>query len=115
LATVPANAAAWAELPDKSGFNGIIEQFLLAACVDYHRINPRSPYRGITIRYLFSSWSEAHTPSAAARAGYTHMLGPGAKINPGVMERLERRVEQLDPELALRCLRVAQSPMAMRA
>jgi hypothetical protein len=111
----PANGPAWAEAPDKSGFNTIIEQYLLAACVDYHRINPRSPYRGVGIRYLFSSWSEAHSPQAAARAGYTHLLGGYAKASRKVMERLERRVAELDPELALRCLSVAQSPVALRA
>jgi hypothetical protein len=111
----PTNGAAWAQAPDKSGFNVIIEQFLLAACVDYHRINPRSVYRGVAMRYLFSSWSEAHDPHAAARAGYTHLLGGHAKASKEVMARLERRVEQLDPELALRCLRVAQSPVAMEA
>jgi hypothetical protein len=111
----PAHAAAWAELPDKDGFNNRIEQFLLGACVDYHRINPRSVYRGVTLRYLFPSWSEAHNPRASARAGYTHLMGPGAKTNPDIMARLERRVAQLDPELALRCRRVAQSPVAMRA
>jgi hypothetical protein len=110
-----AHGAAWAELPDKSGLNGLIEQFLLGACVDYHRIDPRSVYRGVTMRYLFSSWSEAFNPRASARAGYTHLLGPDAKTNPGVMARLERRVAQLDPELAIRCRRVARSPMARRA
>lgn len=115
VVTDTAHGAAWAELPDTSGFNGLIEQFLLGACVDYHRINPRSVYRGVTIRYLFPSWSEALNPRASARAGYTHLMGPGAKTNPGVMARLERRVAELDPELALRCRRVAQSPGAMTA
>lgn len=36
LVNGPANAEAWAEAPDKRGFNAVIEQFFLAACVDYH-------------------------------------------------------------------------------
>jgi hypothetical protein len=107
----PAHCAAWAELPDKSGFNMIIEQFLLAACLDYHRIDPNSPYRGVTIRYLFPTWSEAHNSHATTRVGYTHLLGD-AKTNPWVMARLERRVAQLDPAFLHRCQRVSQSAPA---
>lgn len=109
-----AHAAAWAELPDKSGFNMVIEQFLLAAIIDYHRVNPRSVYRGVAMRYLFSSWSEAHNAKAAASVGYTHLLG-GAKTNPEVTARLERRVAELDPELAQRSKRVAHSSVAASA
>ena len=110
----PAHRVAWAELPDKGGFNMILEQFLLAACLDYHRIDPQSAYRGVTVRHLFPSWSEAHNPNAAARAGYTHLLGD-AKTNPWVVARLERRVTQMDPAFVQHCRRVAQSAAAMGA
>jgi len=103
LVLEPANAAAWAELPAGGEDNMIVEQFLLAACADYHAINPRSAFRGIEMRYLFPSWEEAHDARASAEAGFTHLLGPFAKQNADVAMRLERRVEALAPALARRC------------
>ena len=114
MVTDPAHRAVWAELSDKSGFNMLIEQFLLACCVDYHRIDPASAYRGVSIRYLFHSWPEAYNPHATSRVGYSHLLGE-AKTHPGVMARLERRVAQLDPNFLRHCQRVAQSAWAMGA
>ena len=112
MVTDPAHRAVWADLPEKSGFNMLIEQFLLACCVDYHRIDPRSAYRGVGIRYLFPSWPEAYNPQAASRAGYSHLLGE-AKSHPGVMARLEHRVAQLDPVFLRHCRRVAQTALAV--
>jgi len=106
LVADPRNAAAWRDLPEKSGFNMLIEQFLLAACLDYHRIDPASPYKGVNIRYLFPSWSDAFDPDAAAKAGYTHLLGD-AKTNPVVASRLEERVASLDPAFHRHARRVA--------
>ncbi|HWG19548.1 MAG TPA: DUF6734 family protein [Terracidiphilus sp.] len=107
----PAHRALWAELPDKSGFNMLLEQFLLAACIDYHRIDPHSPYRGVHIRYLFPTWSEAFNPHAASRSGFTHLLGD-AKNNPGLMARLEQRVARMDRSFLRHCQRVAKSAVA---
>jgi hypothetical protein len=104
----PANRGLWAEVPDKSGFNMLIEQFLLACCLDYHRIDPKSAYRGVNIRYLFPTWSEAYNSHATSRVGYTHLLGD-AKTHPQVAARLERRVAQLDPTFFRHCQRIAQS------
>ena len=104
----PAHRAAWAEVAEKSALNMILEQYLLSACLEYHRINPRSPYRGVTVRHLFPSWAEAHNPNASARVGYTHLLGD-AKSHPVVVARLEQRVAQIDPVFARHCERVAQS------
>ena len=102
----PRHRAAWDAASHKHEFNLLVEQFLLAACLDYHRIDPESPFRGIGMRYLFSTWAEAYDPAAAARVGYTHLLGD-AKSHPEVAARLERRVGQLDPALLRRCERVA--------
>ena len=65
LVSDPAHRALWTELPEKSGFTMLIEQFLLACCIDYHRIAPQSAYRGVNIRYLFPSWSEAYNPKCS--------------------------------------------------
>jgi hypothetical protein len=107
----PAHAGAWAELPDKSGYNMMIEQFLLAACLDYHRADPDSPYRGIRAKYLFPSFGEAFNPQAAARVGYTHLMGD-AKGNAVIVRRLEQRVQREDPHFYRRCVRLAQSAPA---
>jgi uncharacterized protein DUF6734 len=101
-----ANRTAWAEVTDKSVSTIILEQYLLAACLEYHRIDPRSPYRGVTVRHLFPSWSEAYNPHTSARVGYTHLLGD-AKSHPAVLARLEQRVAQIDPVFARHCDRVA--------
>jgi hypothetical protein len=114
MVTDPEYRAVWADLPEKFGFNMLIEQFLLAACVDYHRLNPESPFRGVNIRYLFPSWEEAFNPQAAAHAGYTHLLGE-AKNHPDVMARLENRVAKLDPAFHRHCLRVAQFASGVRS
>jgi hypothetical protein len=103
-----AHSALWAELAEKSGFNMLLEQYMLAACVDYHRFHPQSPYRGINIHYLFPSWSEAFNASSAAQAGFTHLLGD-AKTHPSVTARLERRVAEVDPAFYRHCQRVAHS------
>jgi hypothetical protein len=103
-----AHAAAWAELSDKDSFNMLIEQFWLAACVNYHRWAPESPFRGVTIRHLFSSMDEAFNPQSSARVGFTHLLGD-SKTHPEISARLDRRVAEMDPAFHRRCLRVAQS------
>ena len=102
----PKNAAAWAEFPDKAGYNMVVEQFQLAACVDFHRISPESPFRSINIRYLFPSYGHALNQEAAAQLGYTHLLG-GVKSHPTVSARLEQRVASLDPYFHRHCQRVA--------
>jgi hypothetical protein len=107
MVNAPSHRALWAEVSEKSAFNMLIEQFLLGACVDYHQLNPESPFRGVSIRHLFSSWHEAHNPDAAARIGYTHLLGD-AKTHPEVVARLERRVAMLDPIFHRHCNRIAQ-------
>jgi len=106
----PAHAGAWAEVENKDGFNMLVEQFWLAACGNYHSYAPESPFRGVRIAHLFPSMDEAFNPAAAARVGFTHLLGD-SKAHPEISARLERRVAEIDPLLHRRCLRVAQSPM----
>lgn len=102
----PSHKALWAELPHKNDFNMMVEQFLLGASIDYHRVNPHSAFRGITIRHLFPTWTEAYDPDAAARVGFTHLLGD-AKTHPEVTARLDRRVAMLDSAFHRHCERVA--------
>ncbi|HWE85311.1 MAG TPA: DUF6734 family protein [Terracidiphilus sp.] len=110
----PAHRPLWNELPDLSGFNMLVEQFLLSACLEYHSIHPQSPFRGVGIRHLFPTWSESFNADAAARLGFTHLIGD-TKSHPAVAARLERRVAKLDPKFLLQCQRVAQSTAAVEA
>ncbi len=100
-----ANGRAWSQLPEKSGYNYVIEQFLLAACLEFHRFHPSSPYRGVRIKHLFASWNEAFNPNQAARLGYTHLHG-SAKSSAAVGRRLEERVRRDDPAFYRRCKEV---------
>jgi hypothetical protein len=102
----PGHASAWAATPVSGGMNTAIEQFFLLACVAYHRFNPASPYRGVSVRYLFPSTADAFSPACAVRAGYTHLLGP-AKQNEYVTTRLAQRVRAEDPDFYERCLSVS--------
>jgi hypothetical protein len=102
LARNPANAGAWATVPDLVSLNPTVEQFVLSACVDYHRFSPGSDYRGSHIRYLFPSAAHAWDADYARRVGYTHLVGP-AKQHPRTMDRLAARVRAEDPDFYARC------------
>lgn len=102
------NAEAWSSLDVKTSYNMIVEQYLLSACIGFHRFHPESPYRGVRVKYLFPSWSEGYDPNCAARVGYTHLMG-GAKSHPAVRKRLEERMRREDPAYLRICERAARS------
>jgi hypothetical protein len=104
----PEHAPAWAELPGKDGFNQIMEQFLLAACVEYHQLHPDSRHRGIHIRYLFPTIDQAFDPAQSARVGFTHLCGD-LKANAFVADRLEQRVKREDPKFYRHCVWLNQN------
>jgi hypothetical protein len=112
LLLYPQHAPAWAEIPDKDGFNQIMEQFWLAACHDYHRFAPDSPWRSTGIRYLFPSLDYAFDPEHAARAGFTHLLGD-SKQHPFVTRRLEERMQREDAALYRQCVQLSQNPRSL--
>jgi hypothetical protein len=105
----PRHSAAWATIADTGRLNWTVEQFLLSACLDFHRFNPGSPYRGIYARYLFNSASAAFDPAEAARLGFTHLLGPAPKQDSQVTGRLEQRLRREDAAFYHLCKRVARS------
>ena len=96
--------AAWAAVSHKC--NMAVEQFFLAACVDFHRHHPASPFRGVRVNYLFPSWDDTVNPNCAAKVGFTHLLGD-SKASPAVGRRLEDRVRRDDPGYFRLCERVA--------
>jgi len=100
----PDNASACARLAYKDNF--ALEQFLLSACVDFHRHRPDSPFRGVRVRYLFPTWDDAMNPTCAERVGFTHLLG-GSKAMPAVGLRLEERMKRDDPAYYRHCERIA--------
>ena len=103
----PRHAAAWIRLSVKNGYNMIVEQFFLTACLEFHRFHPRSPYRGVRIAHLFRTWDEAFDPNFAARVGFTHLMAD-AKSSPAVGRRLEARVAREDPAYLRRCEQVVR-------
>lgn len=99
----PSNRAAWYSTEDKLGHNLLFEQYLLGACIDYHRNHPESPYCDTAISHVFSSLDEALGPDVAERRGYTHLVG-NAKRNPELADRVEARVARDYPAQYRRCI-----------
>jgi hypothetical protein len=97
------NQAVWTHLGSPIGDNILLEQYLLAACIEYHRGRQASKFRDVDIEYLFQSSDEAFDETTAARVGYTHLIG-GAKSNAALLERLEARVRRDYPDLYERCV-----------
>lgn len=101
------NHAALRSYVGKPGQMILLEQYLLSACLEYHRDRKRSPFCGIEIRYLFKSFEEAFHPERATEAGFTH-LAAGAKRNQRVARHLELRVRQDLPDYYERCANYLQ-------
>jgi uncharacterized protein DUF6734 len=97
-----ANRTAWQRLDRKVDHAILVEQYLLAACIEYHRAHGDSHYRDIDINYLFASMDDAFNPESAERAGYTHLIA-GAKRNPAIAHDLESRVAEDYPDQYERC------------
>jgi hypothetical protein len=106
----PENAAGWRNQPEKWRHNYLVEQYLLAACLDYHRSHGESPFADVQVNYLFDSWEQALNPSEAARVGYTHLMA-GAKRAADVVRRMRVRVRRDWPEFYQRCERWADAPI----
>jgi hypothetical protein len=104
----PLNRAAWSQLGDRFSENLIAEQYLLAACVEYSRARADSPHHELGVECLFGSMQEAFDPTAAARAGFTHLIGL-AKSDPELAQRLEARVRRDYPHYYERCVEYLES------
>lgn len=92
-----ANGAAWRDDAARGADSVLMEQYLLSACLDYHRAHPGSRFHDVELRCLFRDDAEAFDPDAARRAGYTHLIA-GAKRDPVLAARLEARVQRDFPE-----------------
>jgi hypothetical protein len=98
------NQSAWRNLSGKIERNILAEQYLLSACIEYHKGHQDSPYQNLSIQYLFNSQHEAFDPRSAEAIGYTHLIA-GAKRNLFVADNLERRVKADFPRQYERCVR----------
>lgn len=105
------NKGAWGRFRDLSLCNVLIEQYLLRACVDYHRAHPASAFADVAISYLFSSPEAPYSNAEAEGVGYTHLIG-GAKRSAVVLEDLRRRVMCDYPDAYDRCMRLAHNPVS---
>lgn len=104
----PNNQEIWSRIDDIGRDNTLFEQYLLCACIAYHNAQETSAFRDVDIRYLFASSEEAFfSPQKAKQVGYTHLLG-GAKRNPVLLDRLEKRVARDYPQHYEHCLRYLQ-------
>ncbi|HKA20507.1 MAG TPA: DUF6734 family protein [Blastocatellia bacterium] len=98
----PRNRSAMRGLAEKSRHMMLIEQYVLTACVEYHRRQKRSRYGGIELRHVFATLEEALSPYGPRKAGFTHLAG-GAKRSPRVSRDLQTRVQNDLPEFYARC------------
>jgi Family of unknown function (DUF6734) len=103
LALDPANYQAWQPLGDKGAHMTLVEQYLLAACVEFHNANKYSAFHPVQIRYLFDSPRQAYRAEAATQAGFTHLIA-NAKKSPIIANYLEDRVKHDYPEDFQRCM-----------
>jgi hypothetical protein len=97
----PGNQPVWPTLGVRD--NILVEQYFLAACLEYHRQNRPLPQTGLEAAYLFPSSADAFDPECATRVGYTHLIGD-AKNNRSIADSLERRVQSDYPDYYERCL-----------
>jgi hypothetical protein len=97
------NQALLRGLDGKVGHNILFEQYLLAACVEYHRNCAHSQYHNVSISYVFSSLEEAFDQETATRLGYTHLVA-NAKRNPELANRVEARLARDYPAQYEKCM-----------
>ena len=104
----PSNRPLWPALEHKDAHFVLIEQYFMAACVEFYRDRPGSELAGVAIDYLFPSQQAALRD--AEQAGFTHLIA-GAKRHADTLQRLERHVCKHYPQAYRRCLEVTDGPV----
>lgn len=105
------NQEGWLRQANTWVHNMMVEQYLLAACIEYHRHREASPFRHVRPGYVFPSWGDACDRTCATQAGYTH-LQSGAKRHPAVGARIEARVRRDFPGYLGRCRDISSGNMS---
>jgi hypothetical protein len=108
LITDPRNAKALLTLQQKSRHMFLIEEYVLAAWIEYHRRRRKSRYCGIEIRHLFPTLEDAYKPEYTTPAGYTHLAG-AAKKDAVLARELKDRVQRDLPKFYERCVNYCTS------
>jgi hypothetical protein len=98
----PTNRPALALLHDKRTLMLVIEQYLLSAFAEYHKVAAALPAGTIQIEHLFQTMADVWNPSCAAQAGFTHLMAD-TKQNLLLAARLENRVRCDYPQYYRRC------------
>lgn len=101
----PKNQAGWQLLNGKIGHNILVEQYFLAACIDYNNATQDAAFGALDVQYLFQSAADAFRPDSSTRAGFTHLIA-GAKKNATLCSQVERKVASYYPQHYERCLRL---------
>lgn len=102
----PINRSCWFRLGHVS--SGLLfEQYLLAACLEYHRFQSSSPFAHLQVAYVLNFQNAASRLKNAVVDGYEHLMGE-AKRNTARCDRLRRCVMQDYPYYYERCLRYTQ-------
>lgn len=108
LVMEPGNQAGLRRLDDRPWHMILVEQYLLAACVEFYRRRVGSPFGRIDIAYLFETDAAAWNRKRLMQAGYTHLIS-GAKRDPVFAQRLQARVQREYPDYYARCVNGQQS------
>lgn len=104
IAENPGNQAAFALMDNKLGDSLLIEQYFLAACLEYHQQSATSRFPDVKMQCLFDSPEAAFSSTRPIEVGYTHLIGE-AKRDAAIAQRLEKRVAEDYPDQYQRCLR----------
>lgn len=108
IATHPRNQVAFAKMENKPGDCLLIEQYFLAACIEYHQQKVSSAFSEVAMQCLFESPEAAFSSEQPERLGYTHLIGD-AKHDAAIAQRLEQRVAHDYPQHYERCLQYLAS------
>lgn len=95
----PDNIAIWESI----GHDPVLmEQYFLAACIEYHKAIHNGQFNNLYIKYLLNDIVESEDTEKGA---YTHLMS-GAKKDPFVLERLEKRVQNDYPDFYNRVMNI---------
>jgi len=92
LINEPGNQLVLQSLTDKHLHSLLIEEYLLAAFIEYYRALSVSPFGDIQIEYLFTSDVDMWNPDRAVQVGFTHLVA-WQKKNPLLADKLVKRVQ----------------------
>lgn len=104
----PANADAWRAIVRRNEHMILFEQYLLAACLAYHRAHADSNFHGVAVARLFPDWEQGLDRRRQRERGFTHLIGDG-KRDPQACDVLVQTLAREHPEQYLRCWRAAAS------